>query len=51
MSPKTVFIDPVSGDAGFGILKLADAGISGGAILLGFALWRRLRAAAPEGAR
>jgi signal peptidase II len=50
-SPRGVvdFIDLGFGDARFWIFNLADAGISVGAILLGFALWRRLRAA--EGAR
>jgi signal peptidase II len=52
-SPRGVvdFIDLGFGDARFWIFNLADAGISVGAILLGFALWRRLRAPAPEGAR
>lgn len=44
-SPRGVvdFIDLGIGDARFWIFNLADAGISVGAILLGFALWRRLR--------
>jgi len=51
-SPRGVvdFIDLGFGDARFWIFNLADAGISVGAVLLGFALWRRLRMSA-EGAR
>lgn len=52
-SPRGVvdFIDLGFGDARFWIFNLADAGISVGAILLGFALWRHLRLPASEGAR